>query len=137
MNLILSLSRLLVYFKAIPLSLIFFIGFLVDDTTPIATFIYGFAKSTFFALSGVTVKFANTISTLFVTKYSTLFAASNNSFEGCKELKLSEAKSIVSCPSGDYEVTFSLNRDKRDLIEAPSIVKIGEAPQKVIQYLTK
>ena len=77
------------------------------------------------------------ISLFLIITASTLFAASNNSFEGCKELKLSEAKSIVSCPSGDYEVTFSLNRDKRDLIEAPSIVKIGEAPQKVIQYLTK
>jgi hypothetical protein len=66
---------------------------------------------------------------------STLFA-SNSSFEGCKELKLSEAKSIISCPSGDYEVTFSVNRDKRDAVEAPNVVKIGEAPQKVIQYIT-
>ena len=67
-----------------------------------------------------------------------LFAVNTNAnFEGCKELRLSEAKSIISCPSGDYEVTFSLDRDKRDLIEAPSIVKIGEAPQKMIQYITK
>lgn len=58
-------------------------------------------------------------------------------FQGCKELKLSEAKSIISCPSGDYEVTFALNRDKRDMVEEPNIVKIGEAPQKVIQYITK
>lgn len=58
-------------------------------------------------------------------------------FQGCKELKLSEAKSIISCPSGDYEVTFNLDRDKRDLIEAPTIVKIGEAPQKIIQYINK
>lgn len=67
---------------------------------------------------------------------TTVFAASN-SFDGCKELKLSEAKSIISCPSGDYEVTFSVNRDKRDLVEAPTIVKIGEAPQQIIQYLKK
>ncbi len=66
---------------------------------------------------------------------STLFA-SNNSFDGCKELKLSEAKSIISCPSGDYEVTFSVNRDKRDAVEAPNIVKIGEAPKQIIQYIT-
>ncbi|MEZ4693343.1 MAG: hypothetical protein R2837_04985 [Aliarcobacter sp.] len=58
-------------------------------------------------------------------------------FQGCKELKLSEAKSIISCPSGDYEVTFNLDRDKRDLIDAPTIVKIGEAPQKIIQYINK
>ncbi|RXJ83287.1 hypothetical protein [Arcobacter cloacae] len=58
-------------------------------------------------------------------------------FQGCKELKLSEAKSIISCPSGDYEVTFNLDRDKRDLIEAPTILKIGEAPQKIIQYINK
>ena len=58
-------------------------------------------------------------------------------FQGCKELKLSEAKSIISCPSGDYEVTFNLDRDKRDLIEAPTIVKIGEATQKIIQYINK
>lgn len=67
---------------------------------------------------------------------SSLFAA-NSSFVGCKELKLSEAKSIISCPSGDYEVSFSVNRDKRDLIEAPTIEKIGEAPQQIIQYITK
>lgn len=67
---------------------------------------------------------------------TTVFAATNN-FDGCKELKLSEAKSIISCPSGDYEVTFSVNRDKRDLVEAPTIVKIGEAPQQIIQYLKK
>ena len=76
------------------------------------------------------------ISLFLIITASTLFAA-NNSFDECKELKLSEAKSIISCPSGDYEVTFNLNRDKRDLIEAPTIVKIGEAPQKVIQYITK
>lgn len=58
-------------------------------------------------------------------------------FQGCKELKLSEAKSIISCPSGDYEVTFNLDRDKRDLIDSPTIVKIGEAPQKIIQYINK
>lgn len=67
---------------------------------------------------------------------TTVFAANGN-FDGCKELKLSEAKSIISCPSGDYEVTFSVNRDKRDLVEAPTIVKIGEAPQQIIQYLKK
>jgi len=67
---------------------------------------------------------------------STLFAA-KETFQGCMELKLSEAKSIISCPSGDYEVTFGLNRDKRDIVEEPKIVKIGEAPQKIIQYITK
>ena len=67
---------------------------------------------------------------------TTVFAA-NSTFDGCKELKLSEAKSIISCPSGEYEVTFSVNRDKRDVVEAPTIVKIGEAPQKIIQYITK
>ena len=67
-----------------------------------------------------------------------LFAVNTNAnFEGCKELRLSEAKSIISCPSGDYEVTFALNRDKRDIVEEPTIIKIGEAPQKVIQYITK
>ena len=66
------------------------------------------------------------ISLFLVITSLTLFAASNTTFEGCKELKLSEAKSIISCPSGDYEVTFGLNRDKRDLIEAPNIVKIGD-----------
>jgi hypothetical protein len=77
------------------------------------------------------------ISLFLIITTSTLFAAQSYNFDGCKELKLSEAKSIISCPSGDYEVTFSLNRDKRDLIEAPSIVKIGEAPQQIIQYITK
>lgn len=67
---------------------------------------------------------------------SALFAAKDD-FQGCIELKLSEAKSIISCPSGDYEVTFALNRDKRDIIEEPTIIKIGEAPQKIIQYITK
>lgn len=75
---------------------------------------------------------------LFVMATSlSLFASQNSTFEGCKELKLSEAKSIISCPSGDYEVTFGLNRDKRDIVEEPKIVKIGEAPQKIIQYITK
>ena len=67
---------------------------------------------------------------------SILFAAKED-FQGCIEVKLIEAKSIISCPSGDYEVTFALNRDKRDIIEEPTIIKIGEAPQKVIQYITK
>lgn len=74
--------------------------------------------------------------TLYLLLISTTLFASKEQFQGCVELKLSEAKSMVSCPSGDYEVTFGLNRDKRDLVEAPSIVKIGEAPQKVIQYIT-
>jgi|UniRef100_UPI00404707FF hypothetical protein len=74
------------------------------------------------------------IFSLFISSLS-LFAS--NDFIGCKELKLSEAKSILSCPSGDYEVTFAVNRDKRDLIDSPTVVKIGEAPQKIIQYINK
>ena len=42
---------------------------------------------------------------MFIT--SALFAAKDD-FQGCIELKLSEAKSIISCPSGDYEVTFAI-----------------------------
>jgi hypothetical protein len=75
--------------------------------------------------------------TLFLILISSTLFAAKETFQGCIELKLSEAKSIISCPSGDYEVTFGLNRDKRDIIEEPTIVKIGEAPQKVIQYITK
>ena len=66
---------------------------------------------------------------------STLFA-SNDVFEGCKELKLSESKSMISCPSGDYEVTYETKREQRDLVAAPTVVKVGEAPKKIIQYIT-
>ncbi|MDD2894609.1 MAG: hypothetical protein PHG81_01200 [Aliarcobacter sp.] len=65
---------------------------------------------------------------------STLFAS--NGFEGCKELKLSESKSMISCPSGDYEVTYETKREQRDLVAAPTVVKVGEAPKKIIQYIT-
>ena len=65
---------------------------------------------------------------------STLFAS--NGFEGCKELKLSESKSMLSCPSGDYEVTYETKREQRDLIAAPTVVKVGEAPTQIIQYIT-
>ena len=65
---------------------------------------------------------------------STLFAS--NGFEGCKELKLSESKSMLSCPSGDYEVTYETKREQRDLIAAPTVVKVGEAPTQFIQYIT-
>jgi hypothetical protein len=74
---------------------------------------------------------------LFLILISSALFAGKDDFQGCIELKLSEAKSIISCPSGDYEVTFGLNRDKRDLVEEPNIIKIGEAPQKIIQYITK
>jgi hypothetical protein len=73
-----------------------------------------------------------TLYLLFVT--STLFAS--NGFEGCKELKLSEAKSMISCPSGDYEVTYETKREQRDLVAAPTVVKVGEAPKQIIQYIT-
>ncbi|MDD2888221.1 MAG: hypothetical protein PHY66_10490 [Aliarcobacter sp.] len=65
---------------------------------------------------------------------STLFAS--NGFEGCKELKLSESKSMISCPSGDYEVTYETKREQRDLVAAPTVVKVGEAPKQIIQYIT-
>lgn len=66
---------------------------------------------------------------------SALFAA--ETFQGCKELKLNEAKSIVSCPHGEYEVTYKINANgNRYTAESPKVVKIGESKQ-VVQYITQ
>ena len=46
------------------------------ETTPSATFMYGFAKSTTSLRAGVTVKLARMISTFLESKYSARFAAS-------------------------------------------------------------
>ena len=59
-------------FQLSRLSILLFSG----EITPRPTFIYGSAKSTASALSGVTVKFASIRSTFPVSRYSTLFAAS-------------------------------------------------------------
>lgn len=43
---------------------------------------------------------------------------------------------MLSCPSGDYEVTYETKREQRDLVAAPTVVKVGEAPKQIIQYIT-
>ena len=50
----------------------------------------------------------------------------------CKETKLTETTSILSCPSGDYEATFELKLKKRNLIEAPTLKLLGKREPDII-----
>lgn len=46
--------------------------------------------------------------TLIVLSFATVFAFANEPlFKGCTETKITLITSIFSCPSGDYEVTYS------------------------------
>ncbi|MCG3651945.1 hypothetical protein [Aliarcobacter butzleri] len=46
--------------------------------------------------------------TLIVLSIATVFAFANEpQFKGCTETKITTITSIFSCPSGDYEVTYS------------------------------
>ncbi|PLY07656.1 MAG: hypothetical protein C0625_05625 [Arcobacter sp.] len=58
-----------------------------------------------------------------------LFAAVVNQ---CKETKLTETTSILSCPSGDYEATFELKSQKRNLKEAPVLKLLGKREPDII-----
>ncbi|WP_072682593.1 hypothetical protein [Arcobacter sp. LA11] len=60
---------------------------------------------------------------------SFLFAAPVNQ---CKETKLTETTSILSCPSGDYEATFELKSKKRNMTEAPSLKLLGKREPNII-----
>ncbi len=60
---------------------------------------------------------------------SFLFAAPVNQ---CKETKLTETTSILSCPSGDYEATFKLNLGKRDMSEEPKLKLLGKREPNII-----
>ncbi|MFV7791299.1 hypothetical protein ACNSOP_08995 [Aliarcobacter lanthieri] len=47
---------------------------------------------------------------LFLLSLGVVFVFANDQqFQGCKETKLSEATSILSCANGDYKATFKLN----------------------------
>ena len=66
---------------------------------------------------------------------SFLFAAPVNQ---CKETKLTETTSILSCPSGDYEATFVLRSKKRNMGEAPNLKLLGKREPNIINnYIQK
>ncbi len=60
---------------------------------------------------------------------SFLFAAPVNQ---CKETKLTETTSILSCPSGDYEATFVLRSKKRNMSEEPKLKLLGKREPNII-----
>lgn len=53
-------------------------------------------------------------------------------FNQCKETKLTETTSILSCPSGDYEATFELKSKKRNMTEAPTLKLLGKREPNII-----
>lgn len=69
---------------------------------------------------------------------TSIFATTSKTMEtGCKEHKINEVSSIVSCKHGDYNVTLITNREGEVYSAEPAkIVKIGE-PKQIIQYITQ
>lgn len=65
---------------------------------------------------------------------SFVFAGAMNQ---CKETKLTETTSILSCPSGDYEATFDLKLKKRNMAEAPSLKLLGKREPNIINNYTR
>ncbi|PZP12291.1 MAG: hypothetical protein DI602_09805 [Aliarcobacter butzleri] len=82
--------------------------------------------------------------TLIVLSFATVFAFANEPQiqvaqipTGCIETKLSEATSMLSCPSAEYKASFSLTNGLRNERMAVTIEKIGEVKPIIIQQLSK
>ena len=70
----------------------------------------------------------------FLIMSSVLFAGAVNQ---CKETKLTETTSVLSCPSGDYEATFVLKSKKRNMSEAPTLKLLGKREPNIINNYTQ
>lgn len=79
---------------------------------------------------------------LIVLGFSTIFAFANESQiqvaqipTGCIETKLSEATSILSCPSAEYKATFNISYGKRAISDKVMIEKMSEVKPIIIQQI--
>lgn len=80
--------------------------------------------------------------TLIVLGLTTVFAFANELQSqipaDCVETKLSEATSIVSCPSAEYKASFVIYSDgTRNTKQPVHLEKIGEVKPIIVQQLSK